>query len=151
MLTREQAIELAAAHFIRAQDLTVMLSNLLTSMKDQVESLKQAAVGTKALASKAKLMLVIENSEERLQAFAAAGAAAQAVETARAASARGRAAAEALHSGPGGYREKNAAIRAAWATGKYRSRDECAEKEHKGLSISFSTARKALRGTPDPA
>lgn len=37
-----------------------------------------------------------------------------------------------------------------WATGRYKSRDECAEQECSHLNISLSTARKALRNTPDP-
>ena len=46
---------------------------------------------------------------------------------------------------------KRAKIRAVWATGKYTSRDICAEQECADLDMSFSTARKALRGTPEPA
>ena len=41
-------------------------------------------------------------------------------------------------------------IRTIWASGKYNSRDICAEHECAALGMSFSTARKALRGTPDP-
>lgn len=61
-----------------------------------------------------------------------------------------RHAANTLHSKPGGSREKRDAIRQAWASGKYSSRDICAEQECAALGMSFSTARKALRGTPDP-
>ena len=43
------------------------------------------------------------------------------------------------------------AVRAAWASGKYSSRDLCAEQEAAALGISFASARKALRKTPDPA
>jgi hypothetical protein len=57
---------------------------------------------------------------------------------------------DALHSRPGGSREKAAKIRAAWATGKYSSRDVCAEQECAALQMSFSSARKALRNTPTP-
>jgi len=60
-------------------------------------------------------------------------------------------AAEARHSAPGGSRQKREAIRAAWASGKYTSRDICAEQECGALGISFSTARKALRNTPNPS
>lgn len=42
-------------------------------------------------------------------------------------------------------------IKKLWASGKYSSRDICAEQECAALGISFSTARKALRGTPNPA
>lgn len=66
------------------------------------------------------------------------------------ASKRAQAAANALHDKPGSSREKQAAIRAIWATGKYKSRDLCAEQECAALDMAFGTARRALRGTPDP-
>ncbi len=58
--------------------------------------------------------------------------------------------AEARHNKPGGTRDKRAAIVAAWVSGKYSSRDICAEQECGALGMSFSTARKALRGVPKP-
>ena len=63
---------------------------------------------------------------------------------------QGREGAEALHSRPGGSREKQQNIRKIWASGKYTSRDICAEQECAALNMSFSTARKALRKTPEP-
>ncbi len=57
-------------------------------------------------------------------------------------------AAEARHSAPGGARDRAQAIRDVWASGKYTSRDLCAEQESAALGMSFSTARKALRGVP---
>jgi hypothetical protein len=60
-------------------------------------------------------------------------------------------AAEARHSKPDGTREKRAQMQAIWATGKYSNRDLCAEQECEALGISFSTARKALRGAPEPS
>lgn len=63
---------------------------------------------------------------------------------------QGREGAEALHSRPGGSREKQENIRKIWASGKYTSRDICAEQECATLNMSFSTARKALRKTPEP-
>ena len=66
------------------------------------------------------------------------------------ASARGAAAANALHNRPGSSRDKRAAIQALWATGKYSSRDMCAEQECAALEMAFGTARKALRNTPEP-
>jgi hypothetical protein len=59
-------------------------------------------------------------------------------------------AADALHSKPGGSRDKKMQIRELWGSGKYSSRDRCAEEECAALGMSFSTARKALRGAPDP-
>ncbi|WP_416047930.1 hypothetical protein [Cupriavidus basilensis] len=62
-----------------------------------------------------------------------------------------RRAALAKHEMPGGSRDNKEKIRSIWAAGKYSSRDICAEQECAALGMSFSTARKALRGTPDPA
>lgn len=61
-----------------------------------------------------------------------------------------KAAADARHSRPGGSREKQRQIRELWASGKYSSRDLCAEEEYAALGMSFSAARRALRGTSDP-
>lgn len=63
---------------------------------------------------------------------------------------RGAKGAEALHSRPGGNRDKQKQIRELWASGKYSSREICAEQECAALGMSFSSARKALRGTPQP-
>ena len=62
-----------------------------------------------------------------------------------------RHAANSRHDKPDGSRAKQNAIRQAWASGKYSSRDRCAEEECAALDMSLSTARKALRNTPDPA
>lgn len=66
-------------------------------------------------------------------------------------STRNKVAADARHDKPGGAREKAAAIRAIWASGKYSSRALCAEQECAALDMSFDAARKALRNTPKPA
>lgn len=62
-----------------------------------------------------------------------------------------RAAANALHDRPGGNRDKQRKIRKLWASGKYSSRDLCAEQECAGLEMSFAAARKALVNTPEPS
>lgn len=54
-------------------------------------------------------------------------------------------AADARHNKPGGSRDKQKQILAIWATGKYNSKDVCAEQECAALDMSFSAARKALR------
>lgn len=64
---------------------------------------------------------------------------------------RARNAANDRHDKPGGAREKQAKIRDIWSSGKYTSRDICAEQECAALGMSFSTARKALRNTPEPS
>lgn len=61
-----------------------------------------------------------------------------------------RAAANARHNQPGGSRDKQKQIRDIWATGKYSSRDICAEQECAALEMSFTAARNALKKTPDP-
>lgn len=63
---------------------------------------------------------------------------------------RGRKGAVTLHSRPGGAWEKVNQIRAMWASGKYSSKDVCAEQEYAALNWNFSSARRALRGQPDP-
>lgn len=64
--------------------------------------------------------------------------------------ARAKNAANSRHTQPGGSLDKKQKIRDIWATGKYSSRDICAEEECASLGMSFSTARKALRNTPNP-
>lgn len=61
-----------------------------------------------------------------------------------------KAAADVRHSKPGGSREKQVQIREIWASGKYTTRDRCAEEECGALGMSFSAARRALENTPDP-
>ena len=59
-------------------------------------------------------------------------------------------AANALHEKPGGSREKKCTIRDIWATGKYQTRQLCAEEECTALGSSYESARRALQNTPDP-
>ena len=62
-----------------------------------------------------------------------------------------RDAANALHNQPGGSRDKQRQIRELWASGKYSSRDLCAEQECAVLNMSISAARHALNNTPNPS
>ncbi|WP_249975265.1 hypothetical protein [Vreelandella olivaria] len=63
-----------------------------------------------------------------------------------------RKAVNARHNKPGGSRDLKEKIRSIWATGKYSSRDICAEEEWAAVGYkSFSAARKALRNTKDPS
>lgn len=59
-------------------------------------------------------------------------------------------AADALHDLPGGNREKQEKIRSIWASGKFTSRSICAEQECTAIGMSYDSARKALRNTPEP-
>lgn len=61
------------------------------------------------------------------------------------------AAANVLHDKLGGSRDKKRQIREIWASGKYSSRDICAEQECAALDMAYSTARRALRNTPEPS
>lgn len=64
---------------------------------------------------------------------------------------RGRQAVEARYAKPDGTYDRQAKIRARWASGKYASRDICAEEEYASLEFgSFKSARNALKGTQDP-
>lgn len=57
-------------------------------------------------------------------------------------------AANAKHDQPGGAREKKRLLLEIWNSGKYSSRDRCAEEECAALGMSFATARKALTNVP---
>lgn len=63
---------------------------------------------------------------------------------------RARKAALLRHSRPGGSHEKREKIREIWATGKYDTKDRCAEEECRALDMSFKAARNALIGEPEP-
>lgn len=62
----------------------------------------------------------------------------------------GTIAADMRHDQPSGSRDKRERIREFWATGRYKSRNQCAEKCAEKIGMSIETARKALRNTPDP-
>jgi hypothetical protein len=55
--------------------------------------------------------------------------------------------AEARHSE---HRKNAEKMREIWAQGNFDTKDKCAEQECDALGMSFSSARKALRGAPDP-
>lgn len=63
----------------------------------------------------------------------------------------GKRAADIRHDAEGGSRSKQKAICDVWASGKYTSKDRCAEQECSALGMSFSAARRALRNRPKPA
>ena len=54
------------------------------------------------------------------------------------------------HSKPGGSHEKQRKIREIWATGKYTTKDRCAEEECRSLGMSYKAARNALIGEAEP-
>lgn len=61
---------------------------------------------------------------------------------------RARKAAEARHSQPGGNRDRIEKVQAEWATGKYKSKDQCATIMAEELGMAFSTARRSLINFP---
>jgi hypothetical protein len=63
---------------------------------------------------------------------------------------KAREAANVLHDKPGGSRDKKRQIQEIWASGKYTTRDICAEQECAALGMSFATARKALKNAQAP-
>lgn len=65
-------------------------------------------------------------------------------------SAMAKAGANALHDKPQGSRSKVKEIQRIWASGKYKTRDVCAEQECAALGMGFGTARRALRNMPNP-
>lgn len=54
------------------------------------------------------------------------------------------------HAGPGGSHDLADEVRKEWASGKYKSREKCAEAEHERIGLSRKAARNALIGTPEP-
>jgi len=61
-------------------------------------------------------------------------------------------AADVRHNLPGGSRDLKNQLLNIWATGKYSSRDICAEQEYSELGYkSLKTARNALLNSPDPS
>jgi hypothetical protein len=67
------------------------------------------------------------------------------------ASEQARDAINARYSRPGGIRDKRAELRRVWATGRYSSRDVCAEQECGAFGVAVRVARNWLKGTPDPS
>jgi len=59
-------------------------------------------------------------------------------------------AADARHDKPGGSRDLKKQMQSIWLSGKYSSKDICAEEECKAVGLSFSAARKALRNLAKP-
>jgi len=63
----------------------------------------------------------------------------------------GKKAADARHNKPGASRDLHKEIKAIWASGKFRSRDDCADEEWQAVGFgSRKVARNALLHTPDP-
>lgn len=64
--------------------------------------------------------------------------------------AQAREAINARHDKEGGSRDRKAELLAIWATGKYSTKDICAQQENEALGVSQGTALKYLRNAPAP-
>jgi hypothetical protein len=159
--TQEDLARQCVDHLFALDDALEVIDEL-GEMNDELMAHLTAARKQMSAAHKefASIPPLLEKTErDRLKAIKAARILADLVERQHASlqksialtSSQARNAANALHDKPGGSRDKAAAIKAAWVSGRYSSRDICAEQECAALGLSFSTARKALRGTADPA
>ena len=61
---------------------------------------------------------------------------------------RGRVGAAARHKQ---HNETRLRMLALWASGKYENKNDCADANFHSLGMAYDTARKHLRGAPDPA
>lgn len=65
-------------------------------------------------------------------------------------SAKNKKAIKERHAKPGGSKEKKKAALAIWETGKYATRNRCAEQECAHAGVMFETYREYLTGSPNP-
>lgn len=139
-ITLDAAIDILAAHMLSTELDHAIMDEVFESF-DKLSGIAKNQSET--------VLFAIETAKQ--QNKIANAAVLKIVKTRAASSQRGRVAADALHGRPGQSRDKQDAIRAAWASGKYSSRDVCAEQECAALGMAYGTARRALRNTPDPA
>lgn len=137
------ALNMAAVEFLMKMNQVSISSNRQTIAMLQAISSDQAN-GSSALHDAAATLLAVP---ELLKKAVLTGLEISKRQAAK----RGSKAANIRHSNPGESREKRLAIQAAWQSGKYASRDICAEQECAGLMMSFSTARKALINVLKPS
>ncbi len=143
ILTFDQAVHFFATY-------KVLLEEVKNSYKwlsqESVRALDKSVFNVDELATQANNALDLSEHHlvERLMAEASL------IESQESAVRRATKAADVRHNKPGGARVKRLHIQRIWASGKYSSRDRCAEEECGALNMSFATARKALRNTPNP-
>jgi hypothetical protein len=122
------------------EDLTQQNSKLLKFLCIQIKEIPEV---TQAQVNEVNALMSVEESLEKMRQLGF-------TQAAYISSNHGRLAAEANHNKPNGSRDKRDKIRAIWASGKFSTRDRCAEEECGSLGMSFATARKSLRGQPNP-
>jgi len=123
--------------------LDIQLEIKLNSIKSLGEEIKKSSDITQVQVNEANELMSIKESLEKMKQLGEVKADYKSHH-------RGKLAAEANHNKPGGSRDRQAKICAIWASGKYSSKDRCAEEECGALGMSFSSARKALRNQPKP-
>jgi hypothetical protein len=145
----ELLAEIAAGSLLQSMTLRGIFVNLIHAMHHREKEWARSAEEVKRFSAAAKTHedateKIIRIQDEMVELFK---------EELRArvteATARGKKAADGRHGKPGGSRDKQKKILQAWESGKYKSRDICAEQECGSLGMSFSAARKALRNTKD--
>jgi hypothetical protein len=143
--SHDQLAELYAVSAVQIHELQTLLRSLLSSVAwlAEKENIQHRAVHRKVI--EAKAIKEIGRSRAALESLASRGVYAGLKIAADRSTKRNKAAADALHSKPGGSRDKAEQIREIWKSGKYSNRDLCAEEECAALKMSFSAARKALR------
>jgi len=126
----------------RAQALSDLIHSDDTGISDVREELKKAPIDN-AMTLLFLLRLERERGESEIEREVADKIRQQASE-------RGKEGAEKRHGKPGGARSKRSELRELWASGKYATRAVCAEQEYAALGVSLDTARKYLKGAPEP-
>lgn len=138
-----------AASWVDLEDLEIDYEQLVETVKDhqRILNIFSSEMQNPKLRdpelSRSKILKMFQNNGSRAATLINKGLQIQRTSIARRI-------ANARHDKPGGSREKQQKIREIWASGKFSSRDICAEQECAALEMSFSTARKALRNTPTP-
>jgi hypothetical protein len=121
-----------------------MLEGQLNSIKLLGEEIKKIPDITQVQESEVNEHMSIKESLEKMRQLGQ-------VEASYKSHHRAKQAVDAKHNKPGGSRQLQAKIRAIWATGKFSSKDLCAEQECGALGMSFASARRALRNQPEPS
>lgn len=143
ILTFDQAVHFFATYKVLLQEVK---NSFIEMSQEAVAAVDKSLIGVDELAVLANNAL--DSSEQYLAEKLRTESAL--IDFQESAIKRATKAADARHDKPGGAREKRLQIQRIWASGKYSSRDRCAEEECAALDMSFATARKALRNTPNP-
>lgn len=147
----ELLAEIAAGALLESMTLRSIFANLVHALHHREKDWLRSAEAVKNFSEAVKRSdeaseKIIRSQDEIVELFKEELSA-----RVKEATARGKRAADERHDKPGGSRDKQKKMQQAWASGKYESRDRCAEEECRALDMSFAAARRALRNTPTPA